>query len=564
MPGHRSPARGRAIAAAIAAGLLAVGCWGGQTTERAASTAGDAVPVTSGSDTGEWFQRACGLPLKVIDRIRRGYQPARGPQIVPVPRKPNYFGGFTTTTHSGPRDYLQRVPLVFYGPGFIEPQGELELDRDVTVADLAPTLAELLDTPFPEDYPGRVIEEALVPEEERPDPPRLIMTIVWDGGGWNVLDRWPDSWPHLSELMEGGTSVADATVGSSPSTTPSIHATIGTGAFPSQHGIVDIPIRVGGRMIPTFPGLSPKNLEIPALADLYDQATGNAAKIGLLAERTWHLGMVGHGAYLDGGDRDIVGIVKASTAELTTAREFYSLPPYLNDVPGLDEDIRTVDMGDGEVDGLWMGHDLLLGDPEEMLHTPAWLLYQTRLLEALIEREGFGDDEVGDLIFTNYKQIDLLGHDWNMVNPEVEDAVRYSDAQLAELTEFLNAEVGEGRWVLAITADHGQQPDPLASGGIPIAITSLMDDIGRHFKVNPKDLVTHDRPTGLWLDRRFMKSRGITVDEIADFIIDYRLKDNMIEDFPDEYDDRMNETLFTAAVPSARLDAVRRCAARDS
>jgi hypothetical protein len=508
------------------------------------------------------MQAACDLPLEVITRIRRGHDPARGPDIIPVPRKQNFFGSFTTTTHSGPRDYLQDVPLVLYGPGFIESQGAISLDRDVTVAGLAPTFAELLGTPFPEDHAGRPVMEALVPEAERPEPPKLILTVVWDGGGWNVLNEWPDAWPYLAEMIEGGTSVTGASVGSSPSVTPAIHATIGTGTWPAQHGIVDIPLRIDGRMVGSYEGRSPRYLKVPSLADLYDQATGNEAKVAMLAENNWHLGMIGHGAFLEGGDKDIAVMVR-TTGELITTPEYYSLPPYLDDVPGFEEDIRMVDQGDGKVDGLWMGHDVL-DDPEELRDTPAWILYQTRLLTALMEREGFGDDAVGDLLFTNYKPIDLLGHTYNMVNPEVADAVRYSDAQLPVLTRFLNDAVGEGQWVLALTADHGQQPDAQAVDAIPIRTAPLQEDIVSHFDMEGTDVFQDERPTGFWLDREALERENVSADQIADFMVDYRLKDNITTAFPEEYDDRMNERLFSAAVVSDRLDDVWHCATRGS
>jgi Type I phosphodiesterase / nucleotide pyrophosphatase len=508
---------------------------------------------------GAWFRAGCDLPVPVLRRLRRGYDPDRSPDVIPVPRGRNFFGGFTTTTHSGPRAYLQRIPLVFYGPGFIEPQGEVALDREVTVADLAPTLAELLHTPFPEGYPGRPIEEALMPREQRPVPPKLILTVVWDGGGWDVLKQWPDAWPHLKELMGGGTSVTGATVGSSPSVTPAIHATIGTGAWPDRHGIIDIPLRVNGRMVGSYEGRGPQYLKIPTLADLYDQATGNRAKVAMIAENNWHLGMIGHGAYLEGGDKDIAAMVDGATGDLITTPEYYSLPSYLGDVPGLEDDVRTVDMQDGKVDGLWMGHDLL-GTAEDQRHTPAWIIYQTRLLEALIRREGFGRDAVGDLIFTNYKQLDLLGHDWNMVNPEVEDALRYSDAQLPALVNLLNRAVGKDQWVVAFTADHGQQPDALAVGAIPIGNAPLEADIAERFGIDASKLFQDERPTGFWLDHDTLDQAQLTPEDIADFMLDYRLKDNMTAAFPAQYDDRVDEKLFSAVLPSARLDDVWQCA----
>jgi arylsulfatase A-like enzyme len=73
---------------------------------------------------------------------------------------------------------------MFYGPGYIKPG---TYDADATVADMAPTMAELMDfEEFPE-RDGRVLEEALKPAESRTTPPRLIFTLVWDGGGDNLL-----------------------------------------------------------------------------------------------------------------------------------------------------------------------------------------------------------------------------------------------------------------------------------------------------------------------------------------------------------------------------------------
>ena len=69
------------------------------------------------------------------------------------------------------------------------------------------------------------------------------MTFVFDGGGWNVLRHWPDDWPHLKRLMNGGANYRNALTGSFPAVTACAHATIGTGAFPRTHGITGHNIR---------------------------------------------------------------------------------------------------------------------------------------------------------------------------------------------------------------------------------------------------------------------------------------------------------------------------------
>ena len=66
-----------------------------------------------------------------------------------------------------------------------------------------------------------------------------------------------------------------------------------------------------------------------------------------------------------------------------------------------------------------------------------------------------GADDVPDILFTNYKQIDLVSHAESMNSPQMESVVRASDEALGDLVRILNREVGRGQWVLALTADHG-------------------------------------------------------------------------------------------------------------
>ena len=178
-----------------------------------------------------------------------------------------------------------------------------------------------------------------------------------------------------------------------------------------------------------------------------------------------------------------------------------------------------------------------------------WALFQTRLLKALIDEGGFGQDEVTDLIYTNYKQIDLIGHDWNMLSPEQEDAVEYSDDALGELIEHLNATVGRNEWVIAMTADHGQSPKAEATGAWPITIQPLMEDTAEHFDVGVNDLFQEQRPGALWLNRDTLEKESISEREVAEFILDYRLEDNASGDVPEEYRSRLNEKLMSAAYP---------------
>ena len=82
-----------------------------------------------------------------------------------------------------------------------------------------------------------------------------------------------------------------------------------------------------------------------------------------------------------------------------------------------------------------------------------------------------------DLLFTNYKQIDQVGHQWSWPSPQMEAVVRSSDKAVGDLVRILNQEVGRGEWVLAMTADHGATPTSDYSGGFQIDQQTLTQDI---------------------------------------------------------------------------------------
>jgi hypothetical protein len=506
---------------------------------------------------------ACEMPERWLTRLERGFDPAHSQDITTVPLTPNFYagfpsGGFTGTSHSGVWDYLQDVPLVLYGPGFIRPQGEIYLDRPVSLIDMAPTMAELFGEPFAENRPGRALTEALLPADERPVPPRLIVNVVWDGGGWNVLNRWPNRWPFFKKLISAGTSVAEATVGSSPSVTPAVHATIGTGTFPGRHGIVDVHMRVDDSIGASWPGGSPRHLSARTFADIYDKRTSGLAKIGMVAFRTWHLGMIGHGAFLEGGDRD-VAVMFRKNGDLYTVPRWYSLPRYLADVKGWRKDAQLVDAADGRIDTQWRG-EAVLARFDRLIDSPAWPLYQTRLIGALIRGERYGSDDVPDLLYTNYKQIDLLGHRYNMINEEIGDTIHYSDVALRRLVKTLNHHVGRNRWVLTLTADHGQQPDALAVGAWPIGTDELTSDLAAHFEVD-ESVVLRWRPSGLWLDSEQIEEVGATMNEVARYLMEYTIEDNLSDpdQLPERFEDRLNERIFETVLTRSQWKEASRC-----
>jgi hypothetical protein len=506
---------------------------------------------------GELSRAACALPHEQLLRIWRGVEPGRSGQIAVVPRAPNFLG--SNFPHSGPWAYLQDVPLFFFGPGIIPPVGAVE--RSVTLADVAPTQAKLLG--FDAFHP---LDGIALPEVPAPaTAPPLIVTLVWDAGGDSVLDTYPSAWPVLHSLIPRGVWYEHASVGSSPSITPATHATIGTGDYPMRTGQVDAEFRVGPEL--TRAGeLGPVLLMEPTLADLYDRAMGNAPIVGDLASVTWHLNMMGHGSLWGGGDRDIAvlrtptggGNEGAEGTEWNLAGRdaaYYSFPSYVNDLPPLSAYTDAVDRADGALDGKWRQNSI--AQYEGGWATPARIPYQTRMIEEVIRREGFGADSVPDLLFVNYKAIDHVSHIWSVNSPEMLDTLRWQDAALRQLIDALNADVGTGRWVLVLTADHGAQFDPKVSGAFQVTPAQLESDLRTAFPTKgPGDVIQAVRTSMVYVNEGTMRESGYTLNQIATFVLHYTKGQATPagSSVPEaEHDDRV----FAAAFPNAVLPRLR-------
>jgi hypothetical protein len=434
--------------------------------------------------------------------------------------------------------------------------------QPVTLADVAPTTGRLVGFNF-HAPDGTAQTQALVPVTGGKPLPRLVVTMVWDSGGMDVLNRWPKDWPYLKSLQSQGAWFTHASVGASPSNTPTGHATIGTGAFPDHHGMADEYIRVNGIMQkPNANG--PAFMVDPTLADLYDLSLNNKPLIGGIATLSAHLMMMSHGSEWSGGDTDIAvarerqgattgGDDSAVSWNLTTdMAPYYTFPSYVNQLPGIGSFNEALDRMDGKRDGLW--RDNSIAQLHNGFDTPARTPFQTQLIEKVIQQEGFGVDDVPDLLYLNYKAIDTIGHAFSADSLEMSDAVKVQDQNLQEFVAFLNKAVGKGKWVLVLTADHGTQHDPAVSGAFMIDIDRFTADLVNQFDNDGDNvpLFTRIRPTEIWVNPAELADNHVTLNQISDYISSLTQAQTIRVDRqadPATADQRV----FSAAFPSSML-----------
>jgi hypothetical protein len=264
--------------------------------------------------------------------------------------------------------------------------------------------------------------------------------------------------------------------------------------------------------------------------------------------------MLGHGTLMRGGDADHVGLVVEDGA-IVGKPPWYSLPRYLDRFSGLRRHSMKVDIEDGRADGLWMGNRLFTWQGD-----PAWVSYQGDAIVGLLERSRYGVDSVPDLFMTNFKVSDIMGHRYTMESPEMGAIIAAQDAELGRLVDFLDRKVRD--YVVVVTADHGHTPPWNVTGGWPIDVNGIPEDVNEHFDVpEGRSIVRATSPDGLFLRHSALRDLGIPARAVARFLNHYTIADNWPNaELPDGYEERGDERLFAATFLRSQMRQTMTCA----
>jgi Type I phosphodiesterase / nucleotide pyrophosphatase len=516
------PGRRRFIITAGAAGFAwaVAGSAIGWTTKKLVRPAARPVQEAMAHDLGAEY----------MELVRRAYMPGRSGdlQLLLAPfNSSNYSNESTSLVHLDPRTshasvwmYLERVPLVVHAPGRLSASQSAER---VTLADIAPTMASHMGMDWPGGRAGRVLPGAAAEGGAR--PPKVIVTFVFDGGGWNVLDHWSGHWPTLERLMHEGANYTNAIHGSFPAVTACAHATIGTGTYPNQHGITGHNIRDGRDVRKAYGELGradPSDIKLPTLADLWSDQTSNRAWVGEIGYQIWHLGMLGFGGRSRPAGAKPVAVFWDETGTQTWQPQnpdLYRLP---KSVPSMD---------------VFAAHQAAFTPPTfDARFTPTGraapccsppvIQYQGDLIESTFDSEPLGQTGSTDLLYINFKSPDYTGHVYGMQSEWEPLVLAEVDAQLERLVKLLDERFPED-YVLIVTADHGQCPLPDSAGGVRLDPIQLQDHVNGAF-AGIKGVVQSVVPSEIYLDTKALRDNGgATVEDVAAFLRDYRYHQNI-------------------------------------
>jgi len=171
--------------------------------------------------------------------------------------------------------------------------------------------------------------------------------------------------------------------------------------------------------------------------------------------------------------------------------------------------------------------------------------YGNDMLMELVRRamsaEKLGKNEAIDLLVVSFSSNDAVGHTWGPDSQEVFDTTLRSDRLMSEFLSLLDKEVGKGKYVLALTADHGICPLPEVTArngkfAIRVSGRKLIADAEEHlcslFDKPFADLepakkprwIEQIAPPWIWLNQSLIKQRGLKSCDVEKALADFLSK----------------------------------------
>ncbi len=376
----------------------------------------------------------------------------------------------------------------------------MRLNKRVRTTAAVLTLALLLAF----DAPADAVQRRSAPPVAQSKRPRLVLLIAVDQFRYDYLERFGDLFGAggLRRLLRDGASWTDCNYDHVPTETAPGHATMLTGAWPSETGIIANQWfdRVEGKPVENVrddsvrllgggegePAASPRNLLVSTLGDQLKMATSGRARVVGVSSKN-------RAAILPAGR-----MADAAYWYSTQTGAFVSSSYYFDKLPDWAARFNAAHPADkffgakwerllpsaeyerraGQDDAPWeKGSDKRstvfphvidgggLKQPGPAFYADIdYSPYSNDLVlsfaEAALVNEKLGADEETDVLTVSFSANDIVGHRYGPYSHEAMDMTLRVDRQIARLLEIVDARVGLSNTIVAFTADHGVAPSP--------------------------------------------------------------------------------------------------------
>ena len=281
------------------------------------------------------------------------------------------------------------------------------------------------------------------------EKPKLIVGIVVDQMRWDYLDRYYDQFTEggFKRLIDQGFSCNNCLINYIPTVTAIGHTSVYTGTTPAFHGICGNSFYIDGRKVTSCQDdsvatvgsdtergkQSPRNLLSTTIGDQLRLHTDFRSKVvGVSYKDRAAILPAGHSA-------------NAAYWIDTKALCFVSSTYYMSELPNYAKQVNAAIKKNKEVQkaGSKIGYSPLCGT------------ITTDMAIAALEGEQLGRNESTDMLCVSYSQTDVIGHEWGTRGEHTDEAYLMLDRDLKRLLDALDRQVGQGNYLVFLTADHG-------------------------------------------------------------------------------------------------------------
>jgi predicted AlkP superfamily pyrophosphatase or phosphodiesterase len=136
--------------------------------------------------------------------------------------------------------------------------------------------------------------------------------------------------------------------------------------------------------------------------------------------------------------------------------------------------------GEGRPNGWTSTFPHALGVGGDRLYYARWIMspyadaYVEQMAEAAIDENKLGQGETTDFLGISFSTLDVIGHSFGPRSHEMQDELARLDGVLGRLLAHLDEKVGAGKYVLALSADHGVADIPEQVQGGGRVVTSVL------------------------------------------------------------------------------------------
>ena len=358
--------------------------------------------------------------------------------------------------------------------------------------------------------------------------PKLVVGIVVDQMRWDYLSRYYDQFQDdgLKRLIKKGYSCDNCLINYVPTITAIGHTSAYTGTTPALHGICgndffidDEPVYCCSDKTVEPVGtdnrkkgcMSPRNLLSTTIGDQIRLHTDFKSKVVGISYKD-------RAAILPAGrSSDHAYWLDTDNGQFITSTYYRSeLPAWakaVNQELKQNKELQKV----GKDVGLYplCGH------------------ITTDMAIAALKGEQLGKGEVTDMLCVSYSQTDVIGHKWSTRGEHTDEAYLELDKDIARLLKALDDQVGEGNYLLFLTADHGGAHnyqfmiDHKLNGGAWRTDDEVMKEkLDACLKENFGATVDRTIVNGLngyrvFLNHGKIKALGLDLQEVKEVLVDY-------------------------------------------